>query len=88
MGPVDALITALRKGIENHPEDIGIALEDYNVTIKTKGTSSAVEVEIKVKDKFDHNAIGTATSPDIIAASIEAFVKGYNALYWIGHAER
>jgi threonine synthase len=82
VGPVDALINALRKSIKNHPEDIECALTDYRVSIKTQGTASAVDVEIDVTDKFDHKVVGSATSPDIIEASIEAFIKAYNALYW------
>lgn len=88
VGPVDALINVLRKAIANHPEDIEIALTDYKVQIKTKGTASAVEVAIDVKDKFGNTAIGSATSPDIIQASIDAFVKGYNTLYWKQHSDR
>lgn len=84
VGPVDALITALRQGINAHSEELNCQLVDYNVRIKTKGTASAVEVEIKVKDNNNNNnTVGSATSPDIIEASIEAFVKGYNALYWM-----
>jgi len=88
VGPVDALINSIRKAISNHPEDIDCSLTDYRVQIKTKGTSSAVEVEIDVKDKFGNTAIGSATSPDIIEASIDAFIKGYNTLYWKQHTDK
>ncbi len=80
VGPVDAIIKAIRKGLEGK-DPLGCWLTDYFVSIDTKGTDAAVEVKIKIKDNKDHEVIGSATSPDIIVASIDAFVKGYNTLW-------
>jgi len=81
VGPVDALINGIRKGIESK-DKLNFELLDYVVKIHTGGTDAAVEVRIKVNDKSGNEVVGAATSPDIIQASVDAFVRAYNALYW------
>jgi threonine synthase len=82
-GPVDALINATKKGI-SATDTIDCVLTTYDVEIKTSGTDAVVEVHMGVKDKFGNKTITSATSPDIIVASITAFEKGYNILFYKG----
>ena len=51
VGPVDAIINALRKGIEKD-DKLDVHLKDYEVTIHSAGTDAAVEVNIAVADKL------------------------------------
>lgn len=80
VGTVDALITALRKAI-NHGDELEVNLREYNVEIDTGGVDATVKVTIKMQDKNKNKAVVNATSPDVIVASINAFVKGYNILW-------
>ncbi|MFC1655356.1 threonine synthase [Patescibacteria group bacterium] len=81
VGPVDAIIEALKKGIAKD-DKLEVKLLDYAVTIHSAGTDAAVEVNITMGDKSGEKVLGSATSPDIIQASIDAYIRGYNALYW------
>lgn len=81
VGPVDAVLNALRTAIKNQ-DKLNIRLTDYSVRIDDKGTAATTEVKMRLHDKQGQSVIASATSPDIITASIEAFVKGYNILYW------
>lgn len=74
VGPVDAVITALRKA---GGQKIDFALSGYKVDIRTQGTDAVVWTELALK-KGGIVSVGAATSPDIIQASIEAFEKAYN----------
>lgn len=77
VGPVDALINALKKACKN---SISFALVGYKVDIRSQGTDAVVYVELKlIRDTFV--SVGTGTSPDIIQASIEAFEEAYNGFY-------
>lgn len=80
VGPVDAIIKAVRKVIEKE-KLMNFWLMDYDVKIDRKGTDATVEVTMTLKDDKDNKVVAKATSPDIIAASIEAFERGYNILY-------
>jgi len=80
VGTVDALITALRKAI-NHGDEMEVRLKDYNVEINTGGVDATVKVAITMQDKNQNKVVVTATSPDVIVASINAFEKGYNILW-------
>lgn len=81
VGPVDAIINALKKAVIKD-DKLNVKLLDYKVTIHSAGTDAAVEVNIKMTDKKGEKVVGSATSPDIIQASTDAYVRGYNALYW------
>ncbi len=80
VGPVDAIIKAARKVIEKEAM-MNYSLTTYDVKIDQKGTDATVEVSMGLKDNEDNKVISTATSPDIIVASIEAFERAYNILW-------
>jgi threonine synthase len=80
VGIVDAIITALRQAIKNK-DGLNIQLIDYNVEVATGGVDATVKVSMVLKDKKDNKVVATATSPDIIVASVDAFEKGYNILW-------
>ncbi|MFA6106548.1 MAG: threonine synthase [Patescibacteria group bacterium] len=79
VGPVDAIMKAAREVIKSEKLP-NYWLIDYDVKIDRKGTDASVEVTMNLKDEFENKVIATATSPDIIVASIEAFERGYNIL--------
>lgn len=81
VGPVDAIISAIRKVVDAEKSLFNYGLTNYDVKIDQKGTDATVEVSMALKDDKGNQVIATATSPDIIVASIEAFERGYNILY-------
>lgn len=80
VGPVDAIMRAVRKVIDKE-KLMKYWLTDFDVKIDQKGTDATVEVSMSLRDDQDNKVIATATSPDVIVASIEAFERGYNILY-------
>ena len=74
VGPVDAAIEAIRKSIEDTAE---ITLEEYHVDAITGGTDALIDVLVKLKYK-DKVITSRSTQPDIIMASVEAYLKGVN----------
>jgi len=84
VGTVDAIIKALKKSIKGH-DKISISLIDYNVEIFTGGVDASVKVTMKAVDKKNNQIIAQATSPDVIVASVNAFEKCYNFLYYKSH---
>ncbi|MCD1294190.1 2-isopropylmalate synthase [Methanocella sp. CWC-04] len=76
LGPVDAALNALRKSV------MGVAdlkLDEYRVEAITGGTDAIVEVWVKMsRDTQVISARGAG--PDIIMASVQAFVEGMNRL--------
>ncbi|MFA5820761.1 MAG: threonine synthase [Candidatus Gracilibacteria bacterium] len=81
VGTVDAIITALKSSIKEH-DKIHITLTDYSVEIFTGGVDAAVKVVMTAVDKLGNKVIAQATSPDVIVASVNAFEKCYNFLYY------
>ena len=81
VGAVDALITALKSSIKEH-DKLEIKLTDYNVEIFTGGVEATVKVVMSAMDKNGQTIIAQATSPDVIVASVSAFEKRYNFLYY------
>ena len=77
VGPVDAILKALCKAC---PSDIQYQLTDYKVKIRGQGADAVVYVEMKLV-KAGLNTVGQAVSPDIIQASVEAFIDAYNTAY-------
>ncbi len=76
VGPVDAVIEAIRKSIE---DDANITLEEYHVDAITGGTDALIDVLVKLK--YEDNVItARSTDPDIITASVEAYLKGVNKI--------
>jgi len=77
VGPVDAVINALCKACQ---EKVNFELTTYKVDIRSQGVDAVVNVELTlVKDNL--SSLGSATSPDIIQASLEAFEDSYNGFY-------
>ena len=76
IGPVDAAINAVNKGIKNFAD---IKLEEYHVDAITGGTDALIEVIIKLSSG-DKIISARATEPDIINASVEAYLDGVNRL--------
>lgn len=81
VGTVDAIIKALRKAIEKE-DTLDMQLTDYNVEIATGEVDAVVKVTMHLMDKHQNKVIAQTSSPDVVVASISAFVKGYNLLYY------
>ncbi len=76
LGPVDAAIIAIRKSIEDVAD---IELVEYHVDAITGGTDALIDVIVKVK--CDENIVtARSTEPDIIMASVEAYISAVNRL--------
>ncbi len=80
VGPVDAVINVLR-GITAANEKLITSLVDYNVEINTGGTDATVSVTMALRDQDGRRVVSNASSPDIVVASINAFIEGYNILF-------
>lgn len=76
VGPVDAAIEAIRKSIEDTAD---ITLEEYHVDAITGGTDALIDVLVKLKHD-DKVITARSTEPDIIMASVEAYLKGVNKI--------
>lgn len=74
VGPVDAIIHALTAACGGK---IDFLLTDYKVAIRNQGFDAVVYVEMKLQQSHQIS-LGTASSPDIIQASIGAFEEAYN----------
>ncbi len=76
VGPVDAVINAIKKAVKDYAD---VELVSYHVDAITGGTDALVDVIIKLKrgDKF---ATARGARTDIIMASVEAFIEGLNIL--------
>jgi threonine synthase len=81
VGPVDAAICAIKKVIDKY-DGIDFRLTDFTVEIPTTGSDATVEVTMVLKEKGGTQVVEKGTSPDIIVASMDAFVKGYNELIY------
>lgn len=81
VGPVDAVINALRKCIEKRGA-VKVRLVDFNVAIESAGTDAVVESSMTLRDYKNNQVMTVGTSPDVIVASVNAFENGYNLLYW------
>jgi threonine synthase len=80
VGPVDAVIGALKQAALTRGR-LFFELIDYNVEINSPGTDASVETTIVMKDAEGNRLVAHGTSPDIIVASVNAFVDGYNLLW-------
>jgi len=80
VGPVDALINAVKECLDEK-NGLEFELTSYDVEIKTKGTNAVVEVHMGIKFE-DTKVQASGTSPDIMVASVDAFEKAYNMLYY------
>jgi len=80
VGPVDAVINALIAAANSRGR-LFFELIDYQVEINSPGTDASVETTMVLKDEQGNRIVATGTSPDIIVASVQAFVDGYNLLW-------
>jgi len=80
VGPVDAIVNALKAAAESR-QKLFFDLIDFQVEINSPGTDASVEVTMVLKDARNNRVVATGTSPDIIVASVNAFVEGYNVLW-------
>ncbi len=80
VGPVDAVINALKQAALTRGK-LFFELIDYNVEISSPGTNASVETTIVMKDAEANRVVASGTSPDIIVASVNAFIEGYNLLW-------
>ncbi|RBQ22464.1 (R)-citramalate synthase CimA [Candidatus Methanobinarius endosymbioticus] len=76
IGPVDAAIVAVKKGISEFAD---IELEEYHVDSITGGTDALIDVIVKLK-MGDKLISARSTQTDIINASVEAYLSGVNRL--------
>jgi (R)-citramalate synthase len=76
LGPVDAALNALRRSLSGVAD---VKLDEYRVEAITGGTDALVEVWVKMsRDGKVISARGAG--PDIILASVQAFIEGINRL--------
>ena len=76
IGPVDAAINAVNKGIN---DVVNIELDEFHVDAITGGTDALIDVIVKLR--LDNKIISArATEPDIINASVKAYINGVNRL--------
>ena len=87
VGPVDAVIKALRKCIDKQGA-MNVRLVDFNVAIESAGTDAVVETSMTLRDHKKNQVMTVGTSPDVIVASVNAFENGYNLLYWKAKTRR
>jgi threonine synthase len=80
VGPVDAVVNALKSAAETRGK-LFFELVDFQVEINSPGTDASVETTITMKDTKNNRVVATGTSPDVIVASVNAFVEGYNMLW-------
>ncbi|KZX16251.1 2-isopropylmalate synthase [Methanobrevibacter cuticularis] len=76
VGPVDAAIGAVKKGIASFAD---VELEEYHVDAITGGTNALIDVILKLR-LGDKIISARSTQPDIINASVEAYLSGVNRL--------
>jgi len=76
IGPVDAAIVAVKKGIAEFAD---VELEEYHVDAITGGTDALIDVIVKLR-MGDNIISARSTQPDIINASVEAYLSGVNRL--------
>jgi D-citramalate synthase len=76
IGPVDAAIIAIRKSIKEFAD---IELGEYHVDAITGGTDALIDVVVKLKHE-GNIVTARSTQPDIIMASVEAYLGGINKI--------
>ncbi|WP_409200900.1 (R)-citramalate synthase [Methanobrevibacter sp. DSM 116169] len=76
IGPVDAAINAVNKALSDFDD---IELVEYHVDAITGGTDAIIDVIVRLK-KGDRVLSARSARPDIINASVEAYISGINRL--------
>ena len=82
VGPVDAIISAIQSALRG--KSFAPRLTDFAVFVDANGPDATTEVRMKLEDSAENSVVVRANSPDIIAAAITAFEKGFNILFWKG----
>lgn len=77
-GPVDAAMKAIESALKN-TEIPQIHLADYHVDAITGGTEAVVNVRITLR-KGDNMITASGAGGDIVMASVEAMLTGYNKM--------
>jgi threonine synthase len=80
VGPVDALIKAISKALLEETNFRPI-LHDFHVDVASSQENALVKVKMEMKDTQGNQVTAKASNPDIIIASVNAFVKGFNLLF-------
>jgi hypothetical protein len=75
VGPVDAALNAITKGLE-----VDLRLTNFKLEAISGGTDSLAFVQVALEDHNGNKAAGSAVSGDIVMASVEALVEGLNRL--------
>lgn len=83
IGPVDAAIVAVKKSIKDYAD---IELEEYHVDAITGGADALIDVVVKLKHN-DEIVTARSTQPDIIMASVEAYLSGINKILSTEHVK-
>lgn len=79
VGPVDAAINALKKGMRGM-DMADLRLEEYHVDAITGGADALVNVVVKMS-RGDRTITASGVSEDIVLASLYALINGVNRLY-------
>lgn len=77
IGPIDASLKAMQEAMKGIT---GISLREYRLEAITGGSDALAQATVKVEDDRGHLASATATSPDIVMASVDAMLDGINWL--------
>jgi D-citramalate synthase len=77
IGPVDAAINALRKGIAGLED---LRLEEYHVDAVSGGTDALINVVVRMS-RGDKTITASGVNEDIVLASVYAIINAVNRLY-------
>ncbi|MFX1519515.1 MAG: 2-isopropylmalate synthase [Promethearchaeota archaeon] len=84
VGPVDAACNALQSAFKDIVKEIGeIKLESFAMEAIEANTDAFATVHIRVSSDQGFVADASASKEDIVVASIEALVNGYNRLLYL-----
>lgn len=78
VGPVDAVIKALRNVMEEIAE---VSLKEYHLDAITGGSDALADVTVKLEDKENNLYIAKGVRDDVVLASVEAMVNGINMYF-------
>lgn len=78
VGPVDAVIKALRNVMEETAE---VSLKEYHLDAITGGSDALADVTVKLEDKENNLYIAKGVRDDVVLASVEAMVNGINMYF-------
>lgn len=83
VGPVDAACNALQSAFKDIVKDFGdIKLEKFSMDAIEANTDAFATVHVRVSDEQGFVTDASASKEDIVVASIEALVNGFNRLLY------